>query len=627
MEPTDASSMEELIQTLLKIDEDRDCDTRRLRDLACGLSAVTADGEFDFSALEGREELGELEPPLLSQQELLTTGSWDDFLHFDRVVEEQEEAKRQLKSADDVSLDHFGSRSTAFTQQKIGFVAAQPSVDSPWKDHETELLPFTKMKQEPDKLQWIEAMFSDVAAPANVPGMDARVFAPEFSVRIKDEPMPMVARSYHGVQPPLCSPSFLAGPIPVAAADSIRGPRAQCSNEARKRPRMSNSRLSEIRRAGAARRPRKSGRFLSKIPFVSVTTLQGERAPKTDPTDDHKRPVLSVYEPKHEIKTEPSLKFHVKMEPKAQSVYLSEKKCEIKTQKAEDRVWPPLIDDKEASSDIEELIKVLVKIDCDDVSSAMHMKSPLDQENDPAVSSQMNELFFAGLDGKAGLEELDRPLPKKEEKLQSDSILDLMLIVKRDEAYFQTKEDPSVLLPAQSFYFSDKTRAEKKVETAARVTSDSDSSDYDSHWFPDGEPKREQEQLKLHSVETPMKAETFHGASLPIPRNQIDARIFVPKSHVQIEGRSTGSIDALRTSSFLAGPALAPALSSPPESSRESRVRCWNDRRKCRSRVNPSSDSHISRVRRAGADGRARRNGRFTKTGTQLVSITELQHD
>lgn len=595
MEPTDAIGLEELTQLLSTIDEDEDCEARRLRDLLWDHETAIAAAPFDFLALEGREDLRELESPLLNQQELLNAGSLDDFLQFTRAIESRRPMWCFKRMEDPVSNRSGSIKRSRNDQHELRF-AVQSSVDSQWNCNlEIDLQPFTKIKQEPEEREWLEAMISD-AAHVDFPEMDARVFTPKFSVRIKDEAMPMEL-AYQGIRH--YHPSFLVGPRSIANL-TAQGTKETKKN--RSRARISASRLSEIRRAGAAGRSRKSGRFLSKTQFVSVTALQEDQKFKPDSTDD-KRSVFPVYMLQHEMKAEQDHKLDFKTELMTESGSYFEKNWEIELQKQEMGDWPSAasMDDLHAPSDIKELTKAPVKIDCDTFCKSTSVKS-VKSINDSAVDGQGCEHFLFGLDSKAVL---DRPLLFKQEP---ESILDFMHGVSatknRVDAY--SKQVKCEILPQKT----EDTKSEK-LESAVQVISESDWSD------------SERVKQELMKPEAPIAPERTLWP-------QLDARIFVPKSQVRIEGRAhpsdarTGFI--CQSSALLAGPPV-PLVSTNDAMyafSRERSVQRWKSKRKHRTTAKPS-DSYISQVRRAGAAIRKRINGRFASNGTPLISVTALQ--
>lgn len=272
------------------------------------------------------------------------------------------------------------------------------------------------------------------------------------------------------------------------------------------------------------------------------------------------------------------------------------------------------------ATDIDELVKLLVKIDSVDDADAKRL-STLRNPND-SVSFGHD---FSGLEGNSALEEVDRPLLSKQEKQEAGSMDDFVKFL-HSQGTLRACDSALNDIDSSEVEIDQSGTEIPSIESALEETAHSDSTASATLTV-------EQESIRPFQTENPSPAvpveEPAVAAPLPnLPR--FDPRIFVPNFSVRIEGQAASESDQLSrpqfipwASPFLVGP-RPPAANTTPCVSRKTRVQRWQDKRKQRSKARPA-DSYVSEVRRAGAAVKPRVNGRFISTGARFVSVTSLQ--
>lgn len=276
------------------------------------------------------------------------------------------------------------------------------------------------------------------------------------------------------------------------------------------------------------------------------------------------------------------------------------------------------------TTDIEELVKLLVKVDRDEDANAERWKA-LDDTDDSASL----DLDFAGLEGKSLLEEVDRPLLSKQEKLEAGNIDDFVKFVSVGESQeaLRASNDAVDCLNGLDSVEVESDQCSSGVPPIHSVEEEpADSNLIDST---EEQGSRQVERSSpVQSVEDSAVAKPDTARLPRLPR--VDPRIFVPHFSVRIDGGAASELNQPSrpppiswTAPFLVGP-IPPTANTTPSVSRRSRVQRWQDKRKQRSKARPM-DSYVSEVRRAGAAAKPRDNGRFVSTGARFVSVTSLQ--
>lgn len=150
---------------------------------------------------------------------------------------------------------------------------------------------------------------------------------------------------------------------------------------------------------------------------------------------------------------------------------------------------------------------------------------------------------------------------------------------------------------------------------------------------------------KVETTREPVQWQQESRALIERSAAKVDARVFVPKFSVRIEGSAPSAV-VQRTpqlmqpfwatstkpeSGFLVGPPSLLSASSQSAPSREDRVERWKQKRKMRPVVAPRRvpDAALSTIRKSVAAKRQRVGGRFVSSGTSVpasfVPITALQ--
>lgn len=293
-------SKDNLSALLAKISRGEDEVVGSLKGLVDEDDAINVDEISDvFTELDANQSLDELDLSLATDQELQDADNVDEMAEWFSFLDQPANGEKvsEEENEDAENVDALGALFSALEEdyaeqaeysKEEPLVSEMDSLDAVNVDYVSSL--FSALEDEElHKLSTPEQqscrvldLRSALPAVASVQEqrIDSRIFVPKFSVRI-DQASSSVAATAASFQP--CGPpslllgsSFLVGPPrPVAATRDCRVDRSKEKRRQRSVTSSTDSSVSDMRRACAAKRQRVKGRFTSeKNAFVSITALQ-----------------------------------------------------------------------------------------------------------------------------------------------------------------------------------------------------------------------------------------------------------------------------------------------------------------------------------------------------------------